>query len=83
MANEESFSGEGSENMNPPIIEGLINEGEEAVTQQWHTLALAAVVMTPEVTQEMAKVQWENQIFQQAVEQQFSHDGSISACRFV
>ena len=70
-ANEESFSGEGSENTNPPIIEGLINEGEEAVTQQWHTLALAAVVMIPEVTQEMAKVQKENQIFQQAVEQQF------------
>ena len=71
MANEESFSGEGSENMNPPIIEGLINEGEEAVTQQWHTLALAAVVMIPEVTQGIAKVQRENQIFQQAVEQQF------------
>ena len=69
--NEELFSGESSENTNPPIIEGVITEGEEVVTQQWHSLASAAVVLIPEVTQEVAKVQRENQIFQQAVVQQF------------
>ena len=69
--NLELLNCELKEHSNLPITEGTVTEGVDANNPQWQELTLAVVVIMLEVTEEMAKVQTEDEIFQASIIQQY------------
>ena len=61
--NPELLNWEQSEHPPPPVIEGSVTNGVDANNPHWQELALAAVVIMREVTQEMAKELRKNEIY--------------------